>query len=94
MSYMVGKRSGNRGECAGICRQKYSLYENDKEIELDDKYLLSMKDLCLIDKLNELFNEVREKSENYKKAQEYLNKLAKELGGADAHFLRTPVRDN
>lgn len=29
--------------------------------------------------LNELFNEVREKSENYKKAQEYLNKLAKEL---------------
>lgn len=29
--------------------------------------------------LNELFNEVREKSENYKKAQEYLNKLAEEL---------------
>lgn len=29
--------------------------------------------------LNELFNEVREKSENYKLAQEYLNKLAKEL---------------
>lgn len=33
--------------------------------------------------LNELFNEVREKSENYKKAQEYLNKLAKELDPTD-----------
>lgn len=33
--------------------------------------------------LNELFNEVREKSENYRLAQEYLNKLAKELDPAD-----------
>ena len=33
--------------------------------------------------LNELFNEVREKSENYKLAQEYLNKLAKELDTSD-----------
>lgn len=33
--------------------------------------------------LNELFNEVREKSENYKLAQEYLNKLAKELDPTD-----------
>ena len=33
--------------------------------------------------LNELFNEVREKSENYKMAQEYLNKLAKELDPSD-----------
>ena len=33
--------------------------------------------------LNELFNEVREKSENYKKAQEYLNKLARELDPTD-----------
>lgn len=33
--------------------------------------------------LNELFSEVREKSENYKLAQEYLNKLAKELDPSD-----------
>lgn len=33
--------------------------------------------------LNELFSEVREKSENYKLAQEYLNKLAKELDPTD-----------
>lgn len=33
--------------------------------------------------LNELFNEVREKSENYRLAQEYLNKLAQELDPSD-----------
>lgn len=33
--------------------------------------------------LNELFNEVRDKSENYRLAQEYLNKLAKELDPSD-----------
>lgn len=33
--------------------------------------------------LNELFNEVRDNSENYKLAQEYLNKLAEELNPSD-----------
>lgn len=33
--------------------------------------------------LNELFSEVRESSENYKKAQEYLEKLSKELNPED-----------
>lgn len=33
--------------------------------------------------LNELFNEIREKSENFKKAQEYLNKLALEMDPSD-----------
>jgi len=33
--------------------------------------------------LNELFSEVREKSENYRMAQEYLDKLAKELDPSD-----------
>lgn len=79
MSYMVGKRSGNRGECAGICRQKYSLYENDKEIELDDKYLLSMKDLCLIDKLNELISLGIDsfKIEGRMKSKEYVGVVTK-----------------
>ena len=54
MSYMIGGRSANRGECAGSCRQRYSLYKNDEKIDIDDEYLLSTKDLCLIDKLDEL----------------------------------------
>lgn len=42
------KRSGNRGECAGNCRLPYTLDEKEKG------YLLSTKDLCTINHLDEL----------------------------------------
>lgn len=41
------------------------------------------KNGTMISILQELFKEVRDQSENYKKAQEYLNKLAEELDPAD-----------
>lgn len=44
MSYLIGKRSGNRGMCAGSCRQKYELRDS-KGTLLNEGYLLSMKDL-------------------------------------------------
>ena len=44
MSSMLGGRSGNRGECAGSCRQPYSLADSGKIIS-KDKYLLSTKEL-------------------------------------------------
>lgn len=53
-SYFEMNRSGNRGMCAQLCRQPYKLYKGDKEIILDDKYLLSPKDLCTVKKLDEL----------------------------------------
>jgi putative protease len=36
-------RSGNRGECAGLCRTPFNLLDNDKKI-IDSKYLLSPKE--------------------------------------------------
>lgn len=39
----VLNRSGNRGECAGLCRIPYNLYEEDK-LKIKDKYLLSPKE--------------------------------------------------
>ncbi len=42
-------RSGNRGECAGMCRLPYKLYEDDKVIPTNGDYLLSPKDLCSTD---------------------------------------------
>ncbi|MCR5011730.1 MAG: U32 family peptidase, partial [Lachnospiraceae bacterium] len=48
MSSLAGGRSGNRGRCAGPCRQMYKI-ENS-----DPAYYLSMKDMCsatYIDKL-------------------------------------------
>ncbi|MBR4574659.1 MAG: U32 family peptidase [Lachnospiraceae bacterium] len=43
MSSFIGGRSGNRGRCAQPCRLRY-----------DDSYLLSLKDLCVIDIIPEL----------------------------------------
>ncbi|MBQ7583527.1 MAG: U32 family peptidase [Lachnospiraceae bacterium] len=50
MSSFLGGRSGNRGRCAGPCRQPYSAGR------IKNKYLLSMKDLCVIDMLDELID--------------------------------------
>ena len=55
MSSLIGGRSGNRGSCAGCCRQKYDLICNEKVIN-DDKYILSMKDLNTLDNLGKLID--------------------------------------
>lgn len=47
-------RSANRGECAQFCRMKFDLLDADgQEIE-HQRYLLSLKDLCQVDRLEEL----------------------------------------
>lgn len=44
LSYAIGKRSANRGECAQPCRKKYSLVDAQGEFLEREKYLLSLKD--------------------------------------------------
>ena len=48
MSSLIGRRSGNRGMCAQPCRMQYSLGGR-----MDD-YPMSLKDNCLVDRLQEL----------------------------------------
>ncbi len=48
MSSVIGRRSGNRGLCAQPCRLNYSTGGHASE------YLLSLKDNCLIDYVDEL----------------------------------------
>lgn len=55
-SSLIGNRSGNRGECAGSCRLKYELYENDKKINTSGDYLLSTKELSCINNLEDILN--------------------------------------
>jgi len=52
-SAMNNSRSGNRGMCAQGCRMPYTLYKEDQVI-VKDKYLLSPKDLNLLDDKKEL----------------------------------------
>ena len=44
MSYAIGGRSANRGECAQACRKKYTLVDSKGNIIAKDRYLLSLKD--------------------------------------------------
>jgi len=54
-SSFLGGRSGNRGFCAQPCRLNYTLTDGSgTEISQKNKYLLSLKDLSLIDYINEL----------------------------------------
>ena len=52
-SSLIGNRSGNRGSCAGSCRQKYNLLIDNKKVN-DEQYLLSTKDLCSLENIGKL----------------------------------------
>ncbi len=56
MSSMIGGRSGNMGVCAQPCRLPYRLIKRDENINVTERkeYLLSLKDLSLIEHLDSL----------------------------------------
>lgn len=47
-------RSANRGECAQFCRMAFDLKDGDGETLIEDSYLLSLKDMCQLDRLGDL----------------------------------------
>ena len=47
-------RSANRGECAQFCRMKFDLLDANGKVWEHQRHLLSLKDLCQIDHLEEL----------------------------------------
>lgn len=51
-------RSANRGECVQICRRAYTVRDrdDDTEITIDNKYLLSPQDLCTLPFLDVMVN--------------------------------------
>lgn len=54
LSYSIGGRSANRGECAQPCRKKYSLVDEYGKYIAKDQHLLSLKDFnasMFLDKL-------------------------------------------
>ena len=56
MSQATCNRSANRGECAQLCRHRYSLYNTDGKLIIKDKYLLSLKDLNLESKIEAMIS--------------------------------------
>lgn len=78
------QRSGNRGECAGMCRLPYELYEKNNKIKTEGQFLLSPKELCTIQNLKDILDsniaslkiEGRMKKEEY---TYYVTKIYKKL---------------
>ncbi|MGA2679217.1 MAG: U32 family peptidase [Sedimentisphaerales bacterium] len=56
MSYAIGGRSGNRGQCAQPCRRIYSVKDQQGNIIAKGRHLLSVKDLNLSEHLEELID--------------------------------------
>jgi putative protease len=54
MSHAMGGRSANRGACAQPCRKKYKLTDAAGKIIVQDKHLLSLKDLNRSASIHEL----------------------------------------
>ena len=54
MSQAVAGRSGNRGVCAQPCRSHYTLIDGDGNVILQNKFLLSLKDLNLMNRIPDL----------------------------------------
>jgi 23S rRNA 5-hydroxycytidine C2501 synthase len=47
LSYAIGGRSGNRGQCAQPCRRRYTLMDAGGQTVASDQHLLSLRDLNL-----------------------------------------------
>ena len=78
------QRSGNRGECAGMCRLPYELYEKNNKIKTTGQFLLSPKELCTIKNLKDILesNIASLKIEGSMKKEEYtyyVTKIYKKL---------------
>ena len=56
MSYAIGGRSANRGECAQPCRKKYSLVDSEGVVVAKDKHLLCLRDLNFSSDIRDLID--------------------------------------
>jgi len=58
MSLHSSNSSANRGACKQNCRKKYTVIDQETgfEMELDNEYIMSPKDLCTIDFLDQILD--------------------------------------
>jgi putative protease len=86
--------SANRGACKQNCRKKYTVIDQETgfEIELDNEYMMSPKDLCTIDILDQVIDSGMQvlKIEGRGRAPEYVATVIKTYREAiDSYYLET-----
>ena len=78
MSHHLFGQSANRGECVQPCRREYEVYDTatNKSLLIGDDYVLSPKDLCTIEFIDQLIEAGINsfKIEGRKRAPEYVAK--------------------
>ena len=78
MSHHLFGQSANRGECVQPCRREYEVYDTatEKSLLMGDDYVLSPKDLCTIEFIDQLIEAGIDsfKIEGRKRAPEYVAK--------------------
>jgi len=81
MSLHAYNSSANRGACKQNCRKKYTVIDQETgiEMELDNEYIMSPKDLCTIDFLDQIYDAGIKvlKIEGRGRAPEYVAKVIK-----------------
>lgn len=81
MSLHAYNSSANRGACKQNCRKKYSVIDQETgvEMEIDNEYIMSPKDLCTIDFLDDIVDAGIKvlKIEGRGRAPEYVAKVIK-----------------
>jgi putative protease len=91
MSHHLFGQSANRGECIQPCRREYEVYDTaaNKSLLIGDDYVLSPKDLCTIEFIDQLIEAGIDsfKIEGRKRAPEYVTKTVSVYRKAiDLHF--------
>ena len=91
MSQAVANRSGNRGVCAQPCRSHYTLMDGAGNIILQDKYLLSLKDMNRMKAIPELATAgvTSFKIEGRYKGIDYVKNVTAAYRQAIDHFIGT-----
>jgi len=79
MSHEIFGQSANRGECVQPCRREYKIYDGTKDTSffIGEDYVMSAKDLCTIDFLDQLIESGINsfKIEGRKRSPEYVAKV-------------------
>lgn len=91
--------SANRGACKQNCRKKYTVIDQESgfEIEVDNEYLMSPKDLCTLDFLDQVIDSGIQvlKIEGRGRAPEYVATVVKTYRDAiDSYYDGTFSKEN
>jgi len=99
MSHHLFGKSANRGECVQPCRREYEVIDHsiDKSLIIGEDYIMSPKDLCTIEFIDELIESGINsfKIEGRKRAPEYVAKAVSVYRKAiDLYFENNLTKEN